>query len=131
MIAFLGIVSGLTGYAGNLDIVGLTLLRQIDPTLTGSGLRVAQTEAPLSTATPPPFEVNPGSIGQLESLFTYYSSSGSATSFPNSAGQESGHADAVGGIYIGTSGGVAPGEILTIQNEGEDSGFVLQRSGEK
>ena len=106
--SFLGLFSLLTGYAAGLDTVGVTLLRQVDPTLTGSGIRVAQVEAPLSTATPPPFEVNPGSIGQLESLFTYYSSSGTATSFPNSAGVESGHADSVGGIFVGASGGVAP-----------------------
>ena len=108
---YLSLLSGLSGYCGSLDIVGVTLLRQIDPTLTGSGVRVAQTEAPESSATPPPFEVNPGSVGQPTSLFTYYSSSGTANTFPNLAGQGSGHANGVAFNFFSVTGGVAPGLI--------------------
>ena len=31
--------------AGDLDTIGVTVLRQVDPTLTGSGVKVAQPEA--------------------------------------------------------------------------------------
>ena len=32
--------------AGDLDTIGVTVLRQVDPTLTGSGVKVAQPEYP-------------------------------------------------------------------------------------
>ena len=96
-----------SGWASDLDTIGVTLLRQIDPALTGSGVRLAQAEAPESTNTPSPFEVNPSTVGQPSSLFTYISASGTATTYPNSVGSQSAHAGSVGGHFYGTSGGVA------------------------
>jgi len=92
--------------AGDLDLMGVTVLRQIDPTLNGSGVKVAQPE--YSNPGVGDFEVNPGYVGQSASLFTYISTNGSiATGFPNSVGVESGHADTVAGHFYGISGGVA------------------------
>lgn len=128
--SILGLLSTFAVHAGPLDTVGVTLLRQVDPTLTGSGVRVAQAEASLSTATPPTFEVNPASIGQLESLFNYSSSSGTATTFPNSVGQESGHADGVANNFYGASAGVAP-SVAHVDNYDADyfyQNFILPAS---
>lgn len=97
-----------TLHAGNLDIIGVTLLRQIDPSLTGAGIPVAQAEAAINTNLPPPFEVNPAAVGQPTNLFTYISESGTAANFPNSAGTESGHANTVGVNFYNPLGGVAP-----------------------
>ncbi len=96
-----------SGWAGDLDTIGVTLLRQIDPALTGSGVRLAQPEAPESTSTPIPFEVNPSLVGQPSSLFTYISASGTATTYPNSVGSPSGHAGGVGALFYGPASGVA------------------------
>jgi hypothetical protein len=94
--------------AGNLDVIGVTLLRQIDPTLNGNAVKVAQAEAPyLSTTQPYAFEVNPAVVGKPVTQFTYLSSLGKATTFTNKVGLESGHADSVGGNFYGLSGGVA------------------------
>ena len=92
--------------AAELDTVGVTLLRQVDSTLTGNGVVVAQPESVLSSND---FEVNPATVGQPQSLFTWISSNGTATAFPNVVGTESSHADGVAGIFYGTSAGVAPG----------------------
>jgi subtilase family protein len=94
-------------WAGDLDTIGVTVLRQVDPTLQGSGVRVAQPEASLTTNTPPTFEVNPASVGQPASLFTYITSSGTNNYFPNGLGGESSHADSVGANYYGIPSGVA------------------------
>src|ERR1017187_4082489 len=69
--------------AGDLDSIGVTVLRQVDPTLTGSGVKVAQTEGPVSADTPPPFEVNPAAVGQPTNLFTWISSIGTKSVFTN------------------------------------------------
>ncbi len=94
-------------HALNLDTIGVTLLQVVTTNVNGTGIRVAQPEAGYGTTTN--WEVNPGAstVGQPESLFTYYSSSGSANNFPNAVGAESGHADGVGGIFYGMSDGVA------------------------
>jgi hypothetical protein len=105
--AVLLLVSSTVLQGSNLDIVGVTLLRQFDPALQGNGIRVAQVEAS-TTNVPPPFEVNPATVGQPTSLFTYLSSYGTSSTFPNAVGAESGHADAVGNNLYGTSQGVAP-----------------------
>src|SRR6185437_8244960 len=96
----------------DIDTIGATLLRQVSPGLTGNGISVGQVEAPISAGTPPPFEVNPGAAGvnQPTNLFTWISSSGTAITFTNTVGTESGHADAVAGNFYGnTTNGVAPG----------------------
>lgn len=92
--------------AGDLETIGVTVLRQVDPTLTGSGVKVAQPEG--SSPGGSDYQVNPGYVGQPVSWFTYISTNGTiATGFPNSAGVESGHADAVGMHFYGTPGGTA------------------------
>src|SRR5438105_868084 len=94
LTGFLLLLSGVAGWAGDLDTIGVTLLRLTDPTLTGVGVKGAQAEAGS-----PAWEVNPAAVGQPESLFTYWSSAGSDTSFPNPLGSESGHADEVGYLF--------------------------------
>jgi hypothetical protein len=92
--------------AQNFDI-GVTLLQAVTTNVNGSGIRVAQPEAGDGTATN--WEVNPGAggVGQPASLFTYFSSSGTANNFPNAVGAESGHADNVAEYFYGIPGGVA------------------------
>jgi hypothetical protein len=100
------LASAVSLQAGDLDTNGVTVLRQVDPTLTGSGVRVAQPEG--SYPNENDFEVSPAYVSQPTNLFTYISTNGAvATGFPNSAGVESGHADAVAGYFYGIPGGVA------------------------
>jgi Subtilase family len=94
--------------AQNLDGIGVTLLRTVTTNLNGSGIRVAQPEAGLDTNNPPMiWEVNPATVGQRTNLFTYISSNGSSSSYPNSLGSESGHADLVADNFYGIPSGVA------------------------
>ncbi len=95
-------------YAGDLDTIGVTLLRQVDPTLKGNSVRVAHTEGVISTNQPPQFEVSPAAVGQPASLFTWISSNGTASTFPNTVGTESAHSDAVANNYYGATNGPAP-----------------------
>ncbi len=92
--------------AQNLDTIGVTLLWTITTNVNGAGIHVAQPEANNGPTTTN-WQVNSSSFGQLTSLFTYYSSNGSATTFPNSLGAESSHADAVGTNFYGIPNGVA------------------------
>lgn len=116
VVLFLALV--VQSWAAALDDVGVTLLRTVDPTLTGANIRVAQPEANSGT-NPPDFEVNPAAVGQPSSLFTYTSTLGSATTFPNSVGTESGHADGVGSLFYGANGGVAP-QVAHVDNYDAD-----------
>jgi hypothetical protein len=95
--------------AQNLDQIGVTLLRAFTTNVDGSGIRVAQPEADTdgNTNDPSAFEVNPASANFPAGRFAYYSAAGTDTAFPNSVGNESGHADAVGGIFYGLGSGVA------------------------
>ena len=101
-------------HADRLDTIGVRVLRQVDPTLLGSGVPVAQVEATDTTNSPPTFEVNPAAVGQPTNLFSYTSDLGTATNYPNSVGAESGHADSVGAAYYGANG-VAP-QISHVDN---------------
>ena len=95
--------------ASDLDTIGLTLLRQFDPSLNGAGIPVAQPEAP-DTGGGNDFEINPASVGQPANLFTWYNSIGtSANTFPNSVGTEpaSKHGDVVGSNFYGITNGAA------------------------
>ncbi len=95
--------------ASDLDTIGVTLLNQVDPTLQGTGISVAQPEA-VETMGSNDFEVNPQIVGQPMTLFTWISASGTASTFTNSVGSESIHANTVGFLFYGSSlGGVAPG----------------------
>lgn len=93
--------------ADNLDITGTSLLRSFTPTLSGTGIKIAQIEAS-DTNTPPPFEINPSTTGQPTSLFTFRSALGTSSTYPNTVGTESGHADTVAGNFFGTDHGVVP-----------------------
>lgn len=100
------LLCGVSAHAGDLDTVGVTLLRATTTNLFGAGVKVAQVEAPF----PGNFwEVNPFAVGQPTNLFTYFSADGTSSNYPNSLGLESGHANAVGGQFYGASSGVAPG----------------------
>lgn len=81
------------------DPIGLEALRAADPTLTGSGMAVAQAEA-IGSGTDG-FEVNPSAVGVSGSNFIYISARGMASTFPNSVGSESGHADTVADYFYG------------------------------
>ena len=91
--------------ATTLDTIGLTLLNTLATNANGTGVRVAQVEA-YATGTGD-FEVNPNAASQPASRFTYYSSSGTASAFPNSVGTESAHADEVADYFYGLAQGVA------------------------
>jgi hypothetical protein len=94
--------------AQNLDTIGVVLLRTVTTNLSGAGIPVAQAEAGLDTNNPPlMWQVNPAATGQPTNLFTYISSGGSSSNYPNSLGSESGHADQVAGNFYGIAGGVA------------------------
>ena len=56
----------------------------------------------------PAWQINPGAIAQPEALFTWQSSAGSASSYPNLLGTESGHANEVANRFVGLTNGVAP-----------------------
>lgn len=90
--------------ASDFETIGLDALRNLVPSLTGVGVPVAQPEAGA-----PSWQVNPAVVNQPQSLFTWRSSAGSATVFPNSLGSESPHADEVGKLFYGLTNGVAPG----------------------
>jgi hypothetical protein len=91
-----------TVQAQNLNTTGFILLQAITTNLNAAGIRVGQAEAEnLSTND---WEVNPAAVPQRVSLFTWYSNGLSSTTFPNSLGIESGHADYVGSLFYGSSG---------------------------
>jgi hypothetical protein len=102
-LIFLAVFSGVV-CAQNLNVTGVNLLREAVATnLDGTGVRVAQIEATVST-NGDYFEVNPSAVGVAGIGFAYVSDLGAATNFPNSVGYESGHADAVAGIFYGPAG---------------------------
>jgi hypothetical protein len=82
--------------AALLDTIGVLPVRNEDPSLTGAGIRAAQPEG---SESPSHWQVNPATVNQPVSLFTWTSSDGSSTTYPNSLGQESGHANAVGVLH--------------------------------
>lgn len=77
--------------ASNLDIIGVTTLRAVDPTLNGVGVYLNHPEG--SELGDTQFEVDPSAVGQPTSLFTWIGNDGAtATTFPNSLGTRSAHA---------------------------------------
>ncbi|MCI0747656.1 MAG: S8 family peptidase [Verrucomicrobia subdivision 3 bacterium] len=94
----------LAGQASDFETIGLDQLRLMVPTLTGTGIHVAQPEAGAPT-----WQVNPAAVSQPTSLFTWISDSGSATNYPNSLGSESWHANEVGKRFYSVGTGVVPG----------------------
>ncbi len=91
----------------DLNSIGANLLQTLTTNLNGEGIWVAQAEADVNTNQPPSFEVNPVAAGNPTVPFSYNSSLGMAAIFPNPVGAESWHANQVGAIFYGLSGGVA------------------------
>ena len=85
------------------DVIGLATLRAVTTNLDGSGIRVAQPEASLSTNSPI-WEVNPANVGHPVSLFTYRSAAGVTNVYPNSLSANSWHADGVANNFYGFTG---------------------------
>lgn len=98
--------------AALLDTIGVTSVRNEDATLTGAGIRAAQPEGSVA---PSQWQVNPAAVSQPVGLFTWTSGDGSSTTYPNSLGAESSHADAVGVNFYSLSAGVSPG-IASMDN---------------
>lgn len=86
----------------NTNVIGLTLLQELNMNLNGAGIRVGQPEAAEDT-NGVIWEVNPTTVQEPNGLFTYYSNNVSKM-YPNSLGSESGHADLVGEIFYGPNG---------------------------
>ena len=114
-LSFLLLGAALSCPAGDLDTMGVTLLRGMDSTLTGSGISVAQAEA--QDVGTNDWEMDPPYVGQPVSLFTWINTNGSATNFPNTLGTLSGHGHASNVAYdfYGSAAGVAPG-VLHVDN---------------
>ena len=111
--------------ASDLDTIGLTLLRSVTTNLNGSGVRVAQVEAEVDSSSSPTFEVNPVSPGLASSNFTWFTGPPTAylpqstSTFPNSLGAESWHADDVGYDFYGLAEGVSTNVAHVDNFEGE------------
>lgn len=105
-------------HAADLDTIGVTLLNQVDPTLQGNGIWVAQPEG-VETPGSNNFEVNPIIVGQPTNLFTWISATGTATNFTNSVGSESIHADSVAFNFYTPGLGVAP-NVFHVDNYDAD-----------
>lgn len=100
--------SGVAVHAQDLDAIGVSLLRAVTTNLNGAGIRVAQPEAYNGdNGSTNSWEVNPTNVAQPVVLFTYTSGLGTSTSYPNSVGDWSSHADAVGNNFYGLPNGVA------------------------
>ena len=97
----------------NLDLTGVTLFRALTTNLDGTGIRVAQTEAMVGANA---WEVDSSQSG-LPGRFSYYSSAGSATVYPNSVGSSSWHAQLVATNFYVPLGGVAT-NVLHVDNFG-------------
>lgn len=104
--------------ASDLDTVGVTVLNQVDPSLQGIGIWVAQPEA-VQTAGSNDFEVVPSYVGQPTNLFSWISSSGISSNNPSAVGSASGHAGLVGKIFYGPGTGAAPA-VLHVDNYDAD-----------
>lgn len=92
--------------AADLNTIGVTTLWSFESGLTGATVRVAQPEASEAQGA---WQVNPAAVGLPVSTFSWISSAGTATIFPNALGVESWHAGEVGRNLYGAASGVAPG----------------------
>ncbi|MGA2231504.1 MAG: autotransporter-associated beta strand repeat-containing protein [Tepidisphaeraceae bacterium] len=118
-MAAVAAVTGVSRGQSNQQIIGLTTLLSLDPTLTGSGVTVGQAEADVNGTGTNSFEVSPAYVGQPASLFTYYDDNGNVTTSYNSS-QGSAHANNVGALFYGTTGsGVATG-VAHVDNYSAD-----------
>lgn len=118
---FLGVcLIGRNGLGGDLETIGVTELRGLDASLIGTGVPVAQPEALADGVSQ--FEIDPANVDEPESLFDWISTNGNFTVFPNSAGTDSPHADAVAANFFGPSQGVATG-VGHVDNQEADYFF--------
>ena len=103
----------ITGFAGiksgaqTVDLTGISLFRAVTTNLNGSGIRVAQPEAYNNGTTNWEVDPNYWSVQQPVSRFTYFSSAGTSSSFPNSLNAASQHAGDVAGTFYGMNGNLA------------------------
>jgi hypothetical protein len=104
------------GFSYDAELVGLTAMRREHPAINGTGVRVGMVEAAFPNNG---FEVNPGdpAVTQPVSLFTWRSDGNTATTYPNSAGTESWHANAVAGNFFGMGFGMATGVSHVVNYE--------------
>jgi hypothetical protein len=114
------IFTALQAHGTELDTIGVPLLRQVAPGLLGNGIPVAQVEGAFGSVGA--FEVNPFLVGQPTNLFTWISSNGTAGTFPNGVGSESGHADNVAANFYGPATGIAP-QVAHVDNYDADYFF--------
>jgi hypothetical protein len=112
--ALLSCLWALSATASEFEAIGLDQLRLMAPSLTGSGVIVAQPEAGA-----PFWQINPAAVDQPQSLFTWIGSGGSTNIFPNLIGSESGHADEVAKPFFGLTNGIAPG-VAHVENYDAD-----------
>lgn len=108
-------------HAQDLNEIGVTLLRTFATNVDGTGIRVAQVEAEVAT-NPPTWEVAPANVNRPATLFAYFSADGSSAAYPNSLGDDSWHADAVGNNFYGLPAGVAT-NVIQVDNYEADFFF--------
>jgi hypothetical protein len=108
--------------AQNLDQIGVTLLRAMMTNVDGSGIRVAQPEANTDGDTNhlSAFEVNPATPNFPAGRFSYYSAAGTSNSYPNSVGNESGHAGGVAQNFYGLTGTGIATNVAHVDNYDAD-----------
>jgi len=113
--------------AQDLNTLGVSLLRAMTTNLNGTGIHVGQPEAYNGdNGSTNSWEVNPTNVIQPVALFTYISGLGTSTSYPNSVGDWSSHADAVGDYFYGPAYGVAT-NVAHVNNY--DANYYVKLSG--
>jgi hypothetical protein len=119
LVCAVSLLAAVQSLHAQTDIMGVNALRAYDPTLTGSGIAIAQPEAIFTGSDG--FEVNPSIVGQPSAKFIYTGTDGTtATGYPNTVGHESQHADAVADNIYGENNtsdpeGIAYG-VSTVYN---------------
>jgi hypothetical protein len=108
-----------TARAQDLGMIGVNLLREVGTNLNGAGIRVGQPEAALDT-NEIFWQINPNTVLEPTNLFTWYSNGVSSTTYPNSLGQESGHAYQVAYNYYMQATGVATNVVHVDNTEADD-----------
>ena len=95
-------------FAQDDDWTGIKVFRAATTNLYGAGIRVGQIEADGGEAAgAQSFEVNPTNTGSPNNIFTYISSVGTSSVYPNKMGTNGYHPERVGQFFYGT---VSPGQ---------------------
>ena len=103
--------------ADDAATIGLVAIRGERPVILGTGIPVAQPEG---QGGPNAWEVDP--MANPAAFFTWTSTLGTATNYPNAVGVFSSHAFYVGLNFYGASSGVAPG-VSRVDNY--DAGYFI------